>query len=255
MYIAWDNKADAASLTTDSEQASLPASNVQQAHLSRKWQTAAGVKSAYIVFDLGSSLACGLLAVLGSNLAPAATLRLRGSVTDPTGAGSLAYDSGTIAAGAVSGYGAAYHAFTGVASRYWRLDLADASVPDNLQAGRVFLGPKWTPAIGMAIGGSVTPVDPSRRGKSYGGQAYANELPQFRVMEFTLDFQAEAEIFANAFAMARANGIVRDVLAIPDIGGTYLSQQAVYGLLEASEPIVNDKLNLYRQKFRIEERL
>ena len=45
------------------------------------------------------------------------------------------------------------------------------------------------------------------------------------------------------------------MLVIPDIDGTYLAQQAVWGLIEASEPLVNERLGLYRQKYRIEERL
>lgn len=255
MLIAWDNKADDASLATDSEQASLPASNVQNAHLSRKWQTATGVKSAYLLLDLGSSLSCALLALLGTNLTASATVRLRGSVTDATATGSLAYDSGTIAAGVVAGYGAAYKAFSAIASRYWRLDVADSTVDDNLAVGRVFLGPSWAPAINMQLGASWRSHDPSRRQQSSGGQTWADVRPQERVFKFTLDFETEAEMFANAFAMARAQGITGDVLAIDDIDGTYLSQKAVWGLLEDAGEVVNDKLELYRQSFTIRERL
>jgi len=76
------------------------------------------------------------------------------------------------------------------------------------------------------------------------------------VIEFTLGFMDEAEMYGNAFALARANGIVRDVLAVNDTSGaSYRSDQSVWGLCTASEPIVHETVNIYRQKFRIEERL
>lgn len=255
MLIAWQNLADAATLSTDSEQASLPASNVQQQHVSRKWQTAAGVKSAYLLLDLGSSQSCALLALLGTNFTSAATLRLRGSVTDPTATGSLAYDSGSIAAGVVVGYGSAYKAFAATASRYWRIDVADATVDDNLAVGRVFLGPSWEPAVNMQIGWSVRFADQSRKARSSAGQRWVDVRPKPRVLEFELDYLTEAEIYANAFALALAQGITGDVLAIPDIDGDYLPQQAVWGALEDLAPVVEPRLALYSQKFTIEETL
>lgn len=255
MIIAWDNKADVAALTTDSEIATLPASNVQQPHVSRKWHTVAGVKSAYLIMDMASSLSCSVLALLGTNFTSGGTLRLRGSDSDATGATGEKYDSGTVNAGVVAGYGAAYKSFTAAAARYWRLDLADASVASNLQVGRVFLGPSWMPSVNQEYGWSVTPLDPSDLDESYGGQDYADIRPQRRQLQFSLNFMDQAEMVGNAFAMARANGRVTDVLAIHDIAGAYLSQQSVWGLLQASEPLVNDDWNIYRQKFTIKERL
>lgn len=255
MIIAWDNLADDASISTDSEIATLPASNVQVAHVAQKWKTATGVKSAYVIFDMGSSIACDTAALLGTNITSSGTVRVRASDADPTVTGSLLRDTGSLASGAKTGYGGIYKQFTTATARYWRIDIADATVSDNLEVGRVFLGPSWTPSINMQLGWSVTPVDPSLRTPSYGGQVYADEKPQQRVVQFELDFMNEAEMFGNAFALARANGVVRDVLAIPDIDGSYLPEQAVWGLLSASAPLVNEKLSLYRQKFSIEERL
>ena len=75
-----------------------------------------------------------------------------------------------------------------------------------------------------------------------------------RVLKFTLNFLSEAEMYGNAFVMARTNGIVRDVLAINDLTTAYLSEQCVFGLA-ASEELVNEKLEIYRQNFNIKERL
>ena len=258
MLIAWNNLADDATLTASSEQASAPGANVQIEHVSRKWYTVAGVTAATLLFDMGSSVACAILAVLGTNLTTAATFRLRGSDSDATGVTGEKYDSGTLNAssyGVKTGYGNVYLSFTSAAARYWLLNLSDASVP-LLQVGRVFLGPKWTPTLNQGFGWSVTPQDESKVTRSYGGQAFVDERPQRRIIQFTLNFISEAEMYANAFAMARASGVARDVLAVNDIAASgYLAEQAVYGLCTASEPLVHENYGAFRQKFSIEERL
>jgi hypothetical protein len=255
LLLAWDNKADSAALSASSEVAAQPGSNVQQVHLSRKWQTATGVKSASLTLDLGSSLSCSLLAVLGTNFTAAATRRLRASDADPTAVAGDKYDSALGAAGVKAGYGAIYLYFAAVAARYWRIDLADAALPDNMAVGRVSLGPSWTPGESHEWGWSVTAQDDSKPVESYGGQTYSDVRPQKRVLQFGLSWNSEADMYDNAFAMARSQGVVKDVLAIQNINSAYLSEQAVFGLCVASEPLVQDKLKNYRQKFTIRERL
>lgn len=476
MRLAWDNKADVAVVTAGSEKASLPGSNVQHPFLSRKWHTAAGIKSSYIVFDMGQSFDCNTLAVLGTNLTSAATARLRASTSvgfdsdvkldtrkmsglvkdgyaaiykafkrpylslpgiagnyastpdsvavdqvrdirmkvklddwtaaavqtlaakrvatgdqrswqfsvdvdatlrftfsqdgiatstrsstaalpaadgawiwtrvtlDPNdGAGNHVVkfyyshdydptdDSGTwtqlgatvttagviavfnsnapleigsinlgttnLATGdlqyaqfrsgingpvvavfdpaSLSGGETQVASVTGetwsinqvgnpkarigvedpVSARFWRLDLEDATLADNLRIGRVFIGPSWDSDDTLTYGSQVATVDPSEITKSRGGQNFADVQPQYRVLEFALDWMTEAQAFGSAFAMARANGRVKDLLAIPFKNGAYVSEQSVWGLAKVSEPVKRRRLGIFQQKFRIEESL
>jgi hypothetical protein len=257
MLIGWINRADSALLSASSELATLPGSNVQQAHVSRAWHTAAGVKSAYLLLDMGSALDCRLLALLGTNLTAAAEIRVRASDADPTATSSLLLDSGTLPATAKAGYGQSYHDLAGATARYWRIDIEDTTVEDNLQIGRVFLGPRWKPSSNQEYGWQVTPLDPSEVIESWGGQEYADERPQRRQLQFTLNWMDEAEMYGNAFAMARAAGVVRDVVAVHDSlgGGTYLNEQSVFGKLQASEPLVHQNARIFRQKFTVKEAL
>lgn len=256
MLIAWLNKADAALVTTDSEIATLPASNVKNEHVAKKWHTAATVTAAYLIFDMGSSVACDVVALLGTNLTPTGTIRVRASDADPTVVGTLLRDTGVLTGSAKAGYGAIYKAFTSATARYWRIDLSDPAVAEgNLRVGRVFLGPSWTPTVRQLFNWSVVSLDESSHDASYAGQEYADEKPQRRELNFVLDYLNEAELYGNAFALARANGVVRDVLAIPDIAGSYLSEQAVFGKLAAAEPIFHRLPQIYRQKFTVRERL
>ena len=253
MLIAWDNLADDATLTASSEQASAPGANVQNEHVAKKWYTAAGVTSATLLLDLTTSQSCAILALLGANLTAAATIRLRGSDSDATGATGEKYDSGTISAGAKADYGSVYHSFT--AARYWLLNIADASL-SLLQVGRLFLGPKWTPTYNQVAGWSVAVIDESKISESYGFQSFADVRPLRRVLDFTLFSISESEMFGNAFAMAMASGINADVLAVQDTAAAgYISEQSVFGLCQGSQPIVNDQIGIFRQKFTIKERL
>mgnify|MGYP001604259353 CR=1 FL=1 len=255
MLIAWENLADDAMVSATSEQSSAPGANVQNEHASKKWIVVEGVNSASEVFDMLASVACGILAVLASNMTAAATLRLRGSDSDATGVTGEKYDSTLINAGAKAGYGDAYLSFTSATARYWRVDLADASVT-TLQAGRVFIGPKWTPTYDQGYDWSVVSQDASKVTESYGGQSFVDVRPAPRIIQFTLEFMSEAEMYGNAFAMARANGVARDVLAVSDTAAAgYLSEQSVYGLCTASEPLVNYDYGIFRQKFTIKQRL
>lgn len=255
MILAWTNRADTGIVSASSEISTLPGSNVQNKHLSKKWQTAAAVKSASLVIDLGSSLACALLGVFGTNLTSAATVRLRGSDSDSTGVTGEKYDSTLIASGVSTGIGDLYLSFTSAAARYWRVDLADASVSDNLQIGRVFLGPKWTLLKNQLFGWSMTAKDPSNVKKSKGGQTHAEVLPQTRILQFTLAFQSEAQMYGNGFVMARAQGIVKDIVALNDLSATYPTEQSVFGLVDSSQPIINDNYGIFRQQFTVEQRL
>jgi hypothetical protein len=254
VILGWINRIDSATLSA-AEVGTLPASNVKHPHLTRKWHTPAGTVSVALMADLGTPLSCSCVALLGTNLTPTATLRVRGSDSDSTGQAGEKTDTGVVLAGVKAGYGAAYRVFTAASARYWRLDIADLSLPSNIQIGRIFLGPTWMPTINISLDWRVTARDDSSRSESYGRQTYADTRPQRRVLEFVLDFQSETEIYSNAFAAARANGIVRDILAIPDIASQYLSEQAVWGLVQASEPISEPRLGLFRQRYTIVERL
>ena len=255
MKIAWDNRWDTATLTTGSEIATLPGTNVQKPHLSRKWHTAAGVKASNQIADMGAAVSISLGGLFGTNLTAAATVRWRASTLDPNVVNNLLLDTGVVNAGVKAGYGQSIKSWNAVAARYWRVDPDDATVPDNLQIGRIFAGPSWTHQKALTYGWGITPYDPSPVEKSRGGQSYPDALPKYRIGEFALDYLTEAEIYDNLFALARANGVVKDALAIPFESGAYLSEQAIWGLVQPYEPVVHRLTLTYRQKFRIEERL
>ena len=69
-----------------------------------------------------------VVALMQCNLAPASTFRVRVSTSDPTGVGSLAHDSGTLASGIDPIYPKLVYVIDSAATgRYVRIDLTQAS--------------------------------------------------------------------------------------------------------------------------------
>lgn len=262
MRIAWQNLLDSATLTAGSQITTLPVENLQSPHLATRWHTETGVTASYVLIDLGSALAVDVLAVLGSNLTAGATWRVRASTSDATAVSGDLYDNGAgspldpVDAGVDGNYGAIYLALAStVTARYWRIDLIDAAVADNLQVGRVFIGPAWQPTSGMLYGWAMTYADDTRRTRSLGGQTHVDVGPRYRRLQFGLSFMNEAEMYGNAFELARAAGLNGDVLVMPQDAGNYQSQQCVHGLLAQAAPLVHETHNVYRMRYVIEERL
>jgi len=257
--IAHTNHVDLAGITAGSEETTLPIANVQSVHLSSKWRTAAGTVSSHASADFGSSKAVGVLFLGGTNLTASATIRLRASDTDSTAVSGDLFDSTSISAAVNDNYGAVYYVLSSaVTARFWRVDITDnalATDPDYLEIGRIFLGPIWQPSRGITYGWSAACVDPSSRSRSRGGQVFVDVRPKFRVLDLEVAFLSEAEIYANAFEIDRANGVNKDILVIPIVGGSHVSEQAVFGLVSQTTPIVNPSFNLFRKRYRVEERL
>jgi len=256
MLLAWDNKMDAATLSAGSEINSLPVTNVQHEHVSRQWRTAATVKDSWLLADMLSSVTVGALAIVGTNLTASATVRVRASDADPQAQSSLLLDTGVIAAGVVANHPAVYYVPSNpVTARYWRIDITDTTVADNLHIGRVFAGPAWRPPFGRAFPFSAGREDDSERRFSRGGQALHDVRPQRRVMEVQLDFQSEAEMMNNALEVARFSGLHSDVLIIPNVDSPHRTQQSIWGLLRALQPVVHYRAQLWRTRYILEERL
>lgn len=141
-----------------------------------------------------------------------------------------------------------------VAARYWRIDLEDLTLADNLHVGRLFLGPSWEPSAPYDWGGGVGYVDPSEKLEADGGQTFWHERPRRKLRMFKLSWMTEAEAMENALAIAYENGIVHDVLVF-DEGVTYPSHKSIWGEIQVSEPVYQRRLDTYEQKFSILETL
>lgn len=231
-YLSWVNLLDAAVLSTDSAVATLPVSNLQHPHLPKKWYSLAGVTSAYVLVDLGAAAAVDLVGLFGSNLTAAATLRIRASTSDVTAVSGDLYDTGVLAAMASATYGLAIHVLAAaVTARYWRIDISDASLADNLRIGRAWLGPAWRPTDNRLYPWEIGYDDLSTVGESESGQEFVDVRPRRRVLQFGFEQSSESEMFENAFALDRVAGVTGQVVAALEPGTSLAAHKSMLGRL------------------------
>ena len=257
MKLGWNNRVDDADLAASNQIATLPAGNVKHPYLSKQWRTQAGVTAANLILDLGSALECEIYALVGTNLTSGATLQIRASDVDPTVIATLLYDSGVVSAGVDNNYRTIYGVLSAkTTARYWRFDISDgAAVGGNLRIGRFWLGPAWTPSANLSYGWSKTFLDGSRITETRSGAEFIDQGPRARVFDFQLSFMTKAEMMANAFEIARRNGLTRDVLVLVDPNGPTIHEDSVLGLIKRADPLVEEKLKINRQRYVIKERV
>lgn len=252
MLIAWQNLSDeaAATLTADTTAALLPVANLRVVTFDSvcRFEAASG----WIAWDLGSSLTLRAIFLGGTNLTSAATKRIRLSDVSTTGTDIL--DTGTVTASVNDDYRSLYHVLAAdTAARYGRIDLADSSLT-FIDVARLFVGPAWIPTYGPQLEDAIVPVDLGRKQQTAGGQVFTDFGPQGRLLDFTLDV-GEAEAMASARALDRAVGTTRDVLAMIETSGSYVSENAVFGQLDVVAPLTTRAFNLRRKRYVVRERI
>ncbi len=77
-------------------------------------------------------------------------------------------------------------------TKYWRITLNDPGVT-YYQAGRLYLGPAWSPSVNFSFGGTKTRQNRTRRRESRGGQNYGNPRTDRTILQFSLDWLDDAD--------------------------------------------------------------
>jgi hypothetical protein len=137
-------------ITSDSESATLPASNLMSSRYGRIWRTSAAT-TAYFRATFAAATSVDVLALSGCTLSSTDTVRHRLYSSDGT---TVLYDSGVIACGVLPGY--ALHVTVLSASysaTYWRCDVVATSRASlgYFDIARAWAGPVWTPSIGISV--------------------------------------------------------------------------------------------------------
>ena len=231
------NRADAATLTTDSEVTTLPVANLQEPARQVVWRSAAS--ACYLQADLGAAVALDAVALAGLNLAAADTIRLRLSAVS-AGAGEL-LDTGAVASGVVAGYGTwLYVAAATIVARYLRLDFAVAAPLAYVQAGRLWAGPAVTPSANYDYGAEDAIADLSqvRRGVR-SGRRFVDVGPKIRSFAFVLSNLNAAEGRQTVKDMLLAAGTSQQVLFVPQPDGAYAARETYLGTIEDLRPITH----------------
>lgn len=263
---------DAASLTTSTAPATLPAANLQTRAIQEVFR-ASDASAAYIVADLGEAKDFNLVALLGHTGSSRSYARVRAAASEAALTAAPVYDSGNAPfrshqsgydAGWASGvsdeeYGAlATNHFldfipAGLSLQWVRIDFVDPN-QTYVDVGRLYIANAFQPSTNMNYGESLGFIDPSRTPRTAGGRLSPTERPKYRVQELTISFNSEDEMFDGVFDMENACGTTKDVLFVYDPDQlTHLQKRTIYGSLKSLQPIVHSNFGIFEKPFRIEE--
>lgn len=260
--ICGENFADAGGRVAGPQTLTMPVANLLDPHVERRWR--APTNDSHFVCDLLSSKALDLIVVRGLTAGANATVRVRVSTVDASGAVGDAFDSGAIADGDRSfdrRYGAAVLALNEVViGRYVRVDLAD---PDAsfVEAGRLFVGQMTAFTYNMAYGWSIGWVDRSAKQVTRGGQTLIWPDNKYRVLELPLKWVSAEQRYGVVETIDMRNGSHDDVVIVIDPASDNLARDTVLGLIDDVTPVVAPDAifdgggPLFSKQYKISERL
>jgi hypothetical protein len=248
VLVAFNNKADAATLSGGSYSASLPLTNLQDRAIKKVARSSnLLLASTKFVVDMGSSVIVKVLAVVGHNMSLTAKYRLRGG-SDATFA-TYTYDSGwkDVWPAVYATYDLEWQSnnwWSGryteeerqgynwnildimpnsVSYRYWQYEFDDAARTDGiayLDFGRLFVSNSWSPVVNMSQGATIGWETNTQVQESLSGAEFFQYRTPYRVARFGTDFMLDNEAFSSAFDVQRRSGIDKEVYYVYDSADT-----------------------------------
>jgi hypothetical protein len=252
--ILYDDKIAAAVLSGAATAGGLPLANLQdpQPRKVARWIGTSG----HVVADFGAAVPIGLVVISGTNLTAAATVRVRLSTADATGAAGDEHDSGVIAAGADPRFqGGVFHYLPAdKTARYLRVDLADATL-SWIDAGLLLAGPAFRPWRNYSFGYTLGFQDYGLNEKSPIGITFTSERGRPRAAALRFEFATSAEAMGDHVELSRLCGVTRNIAVVPNPDGPYLAAQAIVGTLDDVLPVSHAAFNVWSRTLSIVERI
>jgi hypothetical protein len=251
--IAYINLADSGLILGSNQIVTMPASNVQNVHVQKRWRSA--TNAGFFVVDLLSPQSIDTIGLFGTTMSNASgTARARLSTVDTTGVAGDAYDSGVL------GINAKYNQRvfilpSPVTARYVRIDLSDA-LGTYTEAGRLFVGLRTLFTYNFDYGWQKGFVDRSIRTKTRGGQTQVWVDNSYRVLDVTFSTVSAAQRDALVEEIDRINGQKTDVLFMIDSSPSVSSAvHSIWGLMSELTMVTQPHFDIYTKQYKIEERL
>ncbi len=252
-----DNFADGSTVGASSQVLAMPVQNLLTPHPSERWRSLN--PSAFFVMDKGASLSSDTVALFGLTCGVNATLRLRLSSIDATGAAGDILDTGTIANGDGSfdvGYNSLVYRLANPASwRYTRVDLND---PDAtyVEAGCILDGLSESLTYNFSPGGSFQHVDRSRISTTSSGITLTWDDNTFRRIDLSFDWVTIEQRYGVVERLDRIKGKARNVLLMTDTTSGNMPRDSIFGLVTDQTPITFGAIpDIFGKQLRIDERV
>ncbi len=231
----YNNLFDTAAITQSSQNASFPASNLQNAFRTKVWRTAGGTAgTANLVIDHGSAKAVTACALVNYNWTSApGTLDLEFHTSDAWGGPDNTEALTWIAnPDANSNPGIIIKQFASISKRYNRLNVvySPGATPTDWDLGRIFLGTYFSPTGEYLISFSDNIIDPSMSQLSASGQEHTDVITVYR--EKKINFITKTYSQWQAFmAMINNAGYNKNIIVAFDYVN-YPGEQTWYGKIK-----------------------
>lgn len=280
----YPNIDDKATLSGGSWEATLPLSNLQTRTIKQYARTTDDANaSTKFTATLDKARSMSVVGLIDHNLSVDATYRIR--LYDDAGLTMLAYDSGVTVVfptfydedtdpGGWDGgnlwdlglteeerevYTASLvHLLTvETSAQYLLFELFDTSNPDGyVQAGRLFMGSGWTPAVNMQYGASLSYESRDEIDEADSGAEFFNARPAPRIAQFELGFMTQDEGMGRAFDMQRIVGTTGEVLFIWNQEDTlHFLRRTFLARLRSLSPIEQNYFDNFRTTHEVKELL
>lgn len=136
--------------------------------------------------------------------------------------------------------------------QYVRVTIADP-INSSWSAGRLFVGPTWTPSTGIQYGSSLEFNDYGIRERTDDGHAILDYLRVIVGAQLKMEFASKAEMMTNLYSLAYWRGSTREILVHLDETDTqYAHRNILYCTMTESRRITSDSFNAYSTNFVLE---
>jgi hypothetical protein len=252
-----DNNALAGSLSASSQELAMPVQLLQTPHPSERWRSQSNTAS--FVLDKGALVSGDTVMLAGLTCGPNATIQVRGSTIDATGAAGDVFDTGVIANGAPQfdvDYFSFVHLLPAQASwRYLRFDIED---PDAayVEAGMLLEGVRTEFAYNFQPGGEIGYVDLAKVSKTASGKTLVWPVGFYRTVNLSFPWVTTDQRYGVVERLDRVKGRRSNVLLIMDGDSANLPRSSIYGLVADITPVTFGVIfDLFGKQLRIDERI
>lgn len=199
-YAVWlthpDNPATSATITTTTENASYPASNLKSLPIVTRWRSTAVASAQDIEVDFGAAQSIDLIALVNHNLTSGATVVISAGT-------STAYAEFSSVSMTWREFLAFKWLSTAVSYRYWRIRITDTANTDSyIAVGYLVLGGSTRPTFNFQQGYVTSPEFVNLQGNSPYGVPAVDEVHRYQTLR--LDFgpltSAEMTVLRNMYA-------------------------------------------------------
>lgn len=280
LRIVWDNAADRGQIAASSEVGNLAVANLRSDLKSKVWRGLTTNESVILQWDTREPVACIVFAF--NNFTAGATMRVRGweHATDlfetfdtgylqcaPEGAlgqfqwgaplGENFYQRGgaPLFAYGFGGYGVIWLE-GGWAVERLEVEVNDPNNPDGfVEAGRLIVGPYWTPLYNFDFGHSLWFEDSTKNTRTEAGDLRSEPGAKWRKVALSLSYM-DAEDRVAVLRMARVLGKSKPLFLsmFPDSPDPMLEQSyQLWGKIVDSPKITNPQYEAYATQLEIEE--